>query len=188
MVALKTSGVASSCPHSSRRLFLRRRDGGVEDIRCCIVLSTFHKEIESVVVSGEEMSKFKTSGVASSCPHSSHQSLRRREGGIKTSTVASSCPHSSHPQSLRRGDGGIKTISVTSPCPHSSCRLSLRRRDGGVEDIRCCIVLSTLHSEIASIVVSGEDMSALKTSSVASSCPHSSRRSSQSSQAKRWRH
>ena len=108
------------------------------------------------------MSAFKTSGVASSCPHSSCQSLRRRDGGIKTSTVASSCPHSSRPQSLRRRDGGIKTISVTSRCPHSSRRLSLRRRDGGVEDIRCCIVLSTLHSEIESVVVSGEEMAALR--------------------------
>ena len=50
---IKTSGVASSCPHSSRTSSqsLRRRDGGIEDIRCCIVQS----QIESVVASGEEM-------------------------------------------------------------------------------------------------------------------------------------
>ena len=50
---IKTSGVASPCPHSSRASShsLRRRDGGIEDIRCCIVQS----EIESVVASGEEM-------------------------------------------------------------------------------------------------------------------------------------
>ena len=54
MVALRHPVVhRPACPHSSRTSSqsLRRRDGGIEDIRCCIVQS----EIESVVASGEEM-------------------------------------------------------------------------------------------------------------------------------------